>query len=356
VGATLSDFVAADTRPAAAGGHEREKRSTYDRLIRAPLGALGGFARYIDESPASTSRAGVRLRRAMALLFGVYAVVLEATSLAHGSVSAPPILIFLLGLAFFIGRGGAFIHYFVPLFLGLFAYIMAGRLAAQLKLTVHYLPQIDFDRWLIPGPLPTVWLQEHLYHGRTGPLELFAAGMYVSHFLVPLLLGFGLAMAGRGRAFASVMFGLLAVSVLGEITFVLLPTAPPWLASEHGLVPHVHHILRQVFFDVHLPKVAELIGDPSRYDVTAAVPSLHVAFPVVCLLAVRRHRLPRWVEALLVVNIVGVVFAIVYLGEHYVADAAAGVAYAFAAWWLVARFLEQDDEVVDRAATAPGSA
>jgi PAP2 superfamily len=280
----------------------------------------------------------------MSLLFAAYGVVLEATSLAHGSVSVPPFLILLLAFAFFVGRGGAVIHYFVPLFLGLFAYILAGRFAAELKLSVHYLPQIDFDRWLFPGPIPTIWLQEHLYHGHTGPLELFSVGMYVSHFLVPLLLGFGLAVAGRGRAFASVMFGLLAVSILGEITFVLLPTAPPWLAAEHGLLPPVHHILRNAFFDLHLPKVAELIGDPSRYDVTAAIPSLHVAFPVVCLLAARRHGLPGWVRKLLVFNIAGVVFAIVYLGEHYVADAVAGAGYALVAWWLVARFLAPEGE------------
>ena len=35
----------------------------------------------------------------------------------------------------------------------------------------------------------------------------------------------------------------------------------------------------------------------------------------------------------------GVVFAIVYTGEHYVVDAIAGAAYALAAWWLVERLL-----------------
>jgi len=32
---------------------------------------------------------------------------------------------------------------------------------------------------------------------------------------------------------------------------------------------------------------------------------------------------------------VGVCFAIVYTGEHYVADILAGFAFALAAWWLV---------------------
>jgi hypothetical protein len=49
------------------------------------------------------------------------------------------------------------------------------------------------------------------------------------------------------------------------------------------------------------------------------------------------YGLPRWVSALLVLNILGVTFAIVYTGDHYVIDAVAGVAYSLAAWMLVRR-------------------
>ena len=77
-----------------------------------------------------------------------------------------------------------------------------------------------------------------------------------------------------------------------------------------------------------MTSLAALEGDATKYDVTAAVPSLHAAFPFVCLLVAWRARLPRVVVALLTANLSAVLFAIVYMGEHYVVDAVAGLTYA----------------------------
>ena len=311
-----------------------------------PLRFLARLERYLDRSEATKQKAAVRLHRALGVLFAGYAVIVELRYLERGAFSPGPIVLLLLAASLFVGRGGRFIHYFVPVAVGAYAYGLAGRAAAQLKHGVYYAPQIDFDRWL-PGPMPTLWLQEHLYHGKTGVLELFAVGMYISHFFVPLLLGFALAMAYSGRAFARLMFGLLVVSILGEITFVLAPTAPPWLAAEHGYLPPVHHILKTSFYDLHLTTLGDLVGDPDNYDVTAAVPSLHVAFPVLGLLTARLYGLPRWVIAALAINTAGVVFSIVYLGDHFLFDALAGAAYAAVAWWLVGKLLGADGKATD---------
>ena len=62
------------------------------------------------------------------------------------------------------------------------------------------------------------------------------------------------------------------------------------------------------------------------------MPSLHVAFPVVCLLVALRARLPRLVVAAFALNVLAVVFAIVYMGEHYVFDALAGALCGLVAW------------------------
>ena len=345
----MTQFVAAEEpRPGTSDRLAEDRgRRTLRRIRRIePLRLLARFERYLDGSATSSRSGAIRLRRALALLFGGYAAIVEVKYLQSGSFSPAPIVMVLLALALFIGRGGRFLHYFVPVFLGVYAYGLAGRFAGHLKLAVHYTPQIEFDKWL-PGPMPTVWLQAHLYHGRTGAVEIFAVAMYISHFFVPLFLAFGLAMAHRGRAFARLMFGLLIVSILGEITFVLAPTAPPWLAAQDGFLPGVHHLLKSSFYDLRLPKLGSLVGDPKNYDITAAVPSLHVAFPVLGFLTVRRYGLPKWVAGALLANIAGVVFAIVYLGEHYVADAAAGAVYAVIAWVLVGRLLGEESLDLD---------
>jgi hypothetical protein len=166
-------------------------------------------------------------------------------------------------------------------------------------------------------------------------LDSICVVFYASHFAVPLALGLLLALLNRSRDFKFLMFGILAVSVLGAITFLIAPTAPPWLADRNGYVTGVHEILKQGLRHMHLSELAQLVGDPKRYDVTAAAPSLHTAYPLICIVAAARARLPRVVVGALVVNLIGVVFAIVYMGEHYVFDVVVGAAYAALAMLIV---------------------
>jgi membrane-associated phospholipid phosphatase len=71
---------------------------------------------------------------------------------------------------------------------------------------------------------------------------------------------------------------------------------------------------------------------------------------MICVLTARRYKLPSWITIGLVLNTLGVVFAIVYTGEHYLVDALAGAVYAAIAWVLVQRLLgrEQSSASVER--------
>jgi hypothetical protein len=318
--------------------------------VRGAQDGIHSFLRtiewYFDDSAPSRTPGARRVRIVLGAMFLVYAVVLEVLAVSHEDVGISPLFIAIGALPLLLNRFGRFAHYFLPVFLGLFSYVVAAQFALQFKLGVHYTPQIRIEHWLTPGPIPTVWLQQHLYHGRTGALETFSVVMYASHFLVPLILGLALAMSRNGRAFAALMFGILTVSVLGEIAYVLAPTAPPWLAGQEGYLSGVHHILKQSLYDLHMTRLAELDGDPANYDVTAAAPSLHIAFPLICAFTAARYRLPRWSVVALALNVAGVAFAIVYTGEHYVFDVLTGGAAAIVAWRIVHTFLEPEPEQI----------
>ena len=300
------------------------------------VAAVDRFVARVDGAEASQTAAGARVRKGIAVLVGCYALVYVAQGALHGSLVSPVGLIMLMiAFALYTNRGGRFMRDWVPVLVGLLAYAATVSAVPSFGLAVHYRPQIDADRVLGLGTLPTTWLQEHLYHGHTGPLEAFSVAMYVSHFIAPLVLAFALWAFWRGRGFSDLLFGLLAVSILANITFLLAPTAPPWLAAEHGLIPDVQPIIKNALFDLDLNSLALHKGDASRYNVVAAVPSLHVAWPIICLLVIRKHRLPVSLFAAQAVLTVGVVFAIVYTGEHYLVDAIIGAVYALVAWWLV---------------------
>jgi hypothetical protein len=282
---------------------------------------------------------GLRAQRLVAvlfLLFGIAAITLVAREGVVPGVG--PIALLLLSAALFADRGGRFVRDWLPVVLGGFAYRLSGQLAHRLDLPVHYTPQIDAERLLGFGTLPSVWLQDHLYSGATGALEVFSVLMYLSHYIAPFLLAFVLWWR-RSHGFSDLMLCLLTVTALAEVTFLLAPTAPPWLAAEHGLIGPVHPILERGLYDLHLTGLADMKGSATAYNIVAAVPSLHVAWPVIGLIVMRRHGLPMAVQAAQAMLVVGVVFAVVYTGEHYAVDAFVGVVYAVCASWLVQRAL-----------------
>jgi membrane-associated phospholipid phosphatase len=292
----------------------------------------------LDRSDAGQSTSGASVRAVLGVLFAAYGIALLAVEVAHNDFTPLPLFFLVFAVPMFTNRLGRFGRYFLPVLVGLVAYGAAAKYATQFKLHVHYTQQIDLDRLLTGGnEVPTAWLQQHLYRGHTGPLEAVAVAAYAGHFLVPLALGAGLVLLGRTRTFTLLTFSILIAAMAAMVVFILMPTAPPWLAAQRGYVDGVHHILKQALYDLHMSSLGAVEGDPTKYDVTAAVPSLHTTFPFLCLLAARHARLPRWVVGLLALNLLAVVFSIVYTGEHYVVDAAAGALLAVTAWHLVQR-------------------
>jgi PAP2 superfamily protein len=302
--------------------------------VRRVVAALDFVVVTLDESPA-TNAGSLRLRQGSALLMIVFAGLLIVQGALHRKLSPMGFILGMLAFALYTNRGGRFLRDWVPVALAFVAYAATARAVPDLGLGVHYTPQIHAERVLGFGSLPTIWLQEHLYHGKTGALEIFSIAMYISHFLAPLLLAFLIWAFWQGRGFRDLLYGILIVSLLGEITFVLAPTAPPWLAADHGLIPPVHHVIKQGLYDLGLTDLAARKDEPGSYNIVAALPSLHAAWPMIGLLVIRKHKLPRWLLLGQGLLLLGVVFAIVYTGEHYLVDAVVGCAYAFGAWWLL---------------------
>jgi PAP2 superfamily protein len=302
--------------------------------MRRMVAALDGLVVTLDE-PSPSNVGALRLRQAAALLIIVFAGLLLVQSALHGKLSPIGFILGMLACALYTNRGGRFLRDWVPVALAFVAYGVTARAVPDLGLGVHYVPQIHAERVLGLGSLPTIWLQEHLYHGKTGALEIFSIAMYVSHFVAPLLLAFLIWAFWRSRAFADLLYGILIVSLLGEITFVLAPTAPPWLAADNGLIPPVHHVIKQGLYDLGLTDLAAKKDEPGSYNIVAALPSLHAAWPVIGLLVIHKYKLPRWLFVAQALLLAGVVFAIVYTGEHYLVDALVGCLYALGAWWLL---------------------
>ncbi len=250
------------------------------------------------------------------------------------ALALPALLLAMLAAALAVGRVGRFLVDWFFVLAGFLTYTLGSQAIDQFRLATHYGPQIELERLLFAGQIPTLWLQQHLFHGDVGVLELYAFAAYVSHFLGPPLLGFYLWWTRRRHAFRDLMLTLLAASLVAEAVFLTTPTAPPWLAAETGYLPPVHHLLKLDLARLGFTAGSQQIGNPDRYDIVAALPSLHIAWPFTGLLVCRRYRLPAWVSAAVALQLLSVLFAIVYDGDHYVVDALAGMLLALVVFLL----------------------
>jgi PAP2 superfamily len=238
----------------------------------------------------------------------------------------PDVIFLLLLLGFIWGkRRIEFVRDFVPFVLLLLSYDALRGLADNLTSNVHVGYPIAADRLLFFGHVPAQDLQGWLCEDYVSHwYDKMAALLHAGHFVVPLLFA-ALIWQYRRAQYWRFMASLLLLSYAAFITFVLVPTAPPWWASSNGYLDNVHII--------HFSSHTAFLYDKISPNAVAAMPSLHAAYPwLFFLFACRLWGRRGW---LVMVYPAAAFFSIVYLGHHYVIDIIAGVAYASAAYVLV---------------------
>lgn len=273
-----------------------------------------------------------------------YLLVVSGLMIWRGiSVSPDYLLALMVPVAMLSGRVLRFLADWVP-FIALFLGYEAMRgLAAKTGFAPHVGDIAGAEQWLFGGHLPTAVLQSTVHRSAVGgAVDYFATVVYFCHFLVPIAVGMVLWLVSR-TAYLRYVVALLGMSFFAFIVFLLLPAAPPWYAADHGVVHGVTKIISSTLPSAVSPYYQTLNSNP-----VAAMPSLHMAYPVLSLLALLSVWPRRgWVFA---VWCVAVMFSIVYLGEHYVVDALAGIVLAVLSWVLLMRV------VVPRVAVLRGGA
>jgi membrane-associated phospholipid phosphatase len=201
-----------------------------------------------------------------------------------------------------------------------------GAATNRLRFGLHVVGPARADERLF-GAVPSVWLQERLVDGSPHWYDAAAALVYVTHFVsIPLATGL-VWFCLRGR-FKEWVAAVLTLSLVGSVGYVVYPAAPPWLASDQGQIGAVARISSSGWDYWHLTEVGRLteLGQAASNPV-AAMPSLHAGAALLVALFFWPAVNARWRVALLAYA-VAMAVTLVYTGEHYVTDVAAG--------WVVA--------------------
>jgi membrane-associated phospholipid phosphatase len=189
---------------------------------------------------------------------------------------------------------------------------------------------VDAERRLFGGTLPTKWLQDLLYDpGKVGVVAVVCTIVYVSYYFAAHAVALAFWRRNRTEFKRYVLALLLAVYTGLAVSFVM-PTAPPWLASEYTDAPSMTRVVSGVLGWNPEQAGAETAGS----NPVAAMPSLHFALTVLVVLALWRRRKLRAGAAL---YLVAMGFTLVYGGEHYVIDVLVGAVVAVTAWLVATR-------------------
>jgi hypothetical protein len=269
-------------------------------------------------------------------------------------------------LAASIGQGRRMLYVirdWLPFALVLVAYDLSRGAATLIGRPTMWHWQVDADRWLFSGTVPTVWLQERLKLAYPPWWEIVISTVYMSFFVLPYVVAAVLWLRDRQewKAFARLFVGLSFTSL---IIYALLPAAPPWAAARctaadvatgpsgpgcmfrpargvpdggllgamqtahDGANGWVERIVGRGWGKLNLQTASALIDQgQASVNLVAAIPSLHAGLTaaVAAFLWTRVQR--RW-RPLLAAYVLVMAFTLVYTAEHYVVDILLG--------WLLA--------------------
>ena len=211
---------------------------------------------------------------------------------------------------------------------GIFIYTLLRSYAGKTFIPIQTGYVISVDKDLFRGTLPVLWLQARLFSPtHVSPLDMLAVGVHWSFFIAPHACAIAI-FVWRRELFPRYVALVVGTMYLGLVLFFLVPTTPPWLASQANDLPgRAFRIMDFVGGQVDLDTYRTFYASLAEPNSVAAMPSIHMGVTFAMYLWARDHY-PKVAPVLLVYSLV-MGLALIYLAEHYVLDLAAGVACAF---------------------------
>ncbi len=182
-----------------------------------------------------------------------------------------------------------------PFIAVLFVYDRLRGYADGLLFHAREVPQIKIEAALFGKPIPTVWLQSHLWHGPTDLRwwDYATWFIYLTHFFATLVVAAVLWRWAHDR-FVRFATMVCVLSLAGFATYVLFPAVPPWLAAQHGSIGEANRTVGVTWHHVPIAHFGSLFEKGQTYaNNVAAMPSLHAGFALLITLYLWRL-VPRW--------------------------------------------------------------
>jgi membrane-associated phospholipid phosphatase len=195
---------------------------------------------------------------------------------------------------------------------------------------IHYSLAPRVDRLLFHS-LPTKKLQDWLWRGHTSWYDIALYIPYMLFFVIPIGLAL-LVWKTRDQFYWRVVTTYLVVFFSAFLTFLLYPTAPPWLASQNHYIEPIVRVSSNVWFSLGIHNFPSFYNHIAPNPV-ASVPSLHAACATLLSIFIFKLYGRRW-GAVSTIYPISIYVGVVYEGEHYAFDVVCGIVYAILGYVL----------------------
>jgi membrane-associated phospholipid phosphatase len=261
----------------------------------------------------------------------------------------------ILGLSY-IGSGGRnFLKFALPFLLTGIVYDSQRFYSDYIRGPIHVIEPYHFDKTFfgISTPqgilTPNEWWQLHT-HPALDLITGFAYLVFVGAFaLISAYFVYYLGKKGTSKYKAKDLaqraflmpWSFFWLNVIGYSTYYWYAAAPPWYVAQYGLGParmdvqassagcaRFDQILGTHFFSEMYGRAADVFG---------AIPSLHVAYPLLAVYFAFRFGAGRVFSICFYVLMC---FSAVYLNHHYILDIIWGSSYALLVGWLMDQLYE----------------
>ncbi len=300
-----------------------------------------------DVKAGGPRRSTVLIRR---VLLGTYGVAYLAWFLEYGVIIDRVSVVMSVTVFLLIGHIGKPWRdwLFLPVGLLLYAamwlaYDETRGAADRVGLPLQVESVRNIDRFLFFGEDPTVWLQRNFHRDNVGAQDVIASIAYFSHFIVPVA-AIALLWISNRALWARFMRRFATVLAIACAMFVLLPTAPPWMAAggdrriRLDALPPLERTAGRGWTHLGFDGFVHVWIDGRDWsNPTAAMPSLHAGFSLFVVMFFWPMVQRRSLHIAMALYPIVMGWSLVYLAEHYVIDVLAGWAVVVFSFWLWAR-------------------
>jgi hypothetical protein len=280
-----------------------------------------------------------KIKKYIEQAIGIFGVVLCIALFVHSPSFPTPdkLLIFLVFVFMIFRQALTMLKRLLPFVIVILAYESFRSVADKLNSHVDYLLAPRFDNFVFRN-LPTKYLQDWLWHGHVQWYDFVFYGAYMLHFIIPIALAI-LVWKTREKQYWRVISTYVVTAFAAFITFILLPAAPPWMASDNHYIQHITRVSSDVWYAMGLHDFPSVYNQLSPNPV-AAIPSLHAAWATLLVIFAYKLYGKKW-AALSSIYPFLIYVGTVYQGEHYALDELTGIAYAFAAYFATPYLMHQ---------------